>query len=1188
MRIQDMFERDIDRDINGVIKMDVADEDVLEQELSEYVVTRELARHFKDFYAAYDRALERHTDKIGVWISGFFGSGKSHFLKMLSYLLSNQPVKGKPALDYFANKFEDPDTLAAARRAASVPTETILFNIDLKAQGKKDEDVIKRTFASVFYDHLGFYGSNLKVAELEMLIDEDGKTDAFRTAYEEAAKGEPWSEGCKKFKLRKSRVKNALVKAGVMDEAEAESWIADKQEATVSIETFVDQVKRYVDARADASPCGEFRLLIMVDEIGQFIGDEPSLMLNLQTIVEELGTRCGGRVWVVVTSQEAIDSVTTVVGNDFSKIQGRFNTRLSMSSSNVDEVIKRRVLAKKPQATELLEASYGDAEASLKNLFSFKDSAADLIGYDGAAGFAEAFPFAEYQFKLVQDVLNELRKQGNSGKHTSSGERSMLNGFQEATQSVEDRDQNSLVPMWRFYDTVQSSLESYHRQVINRAADAAMRGQGLEAYDVEVLKLLFLIRWVARELPGNLENIVTLMVDDSRVNRADLRERVTASLDRLICENYVARDGETYQFLTDTEQDIAMRIQRTEVEPDKLSKKAADIMFGMIFDSPKLTVGKNVFPIAEYLDERRVHDGQGMTLRVIAGMDGAEPYSSEALELRSSNSEAIVVLDPSAGYYGCLLEAAKIEKFCNVEGVGVNEDESKVISAKQDQRTRLERRARELMEQAVIHGKFYVLGSSYTPPKSTSAKTLIEECAKQLIGSVYSHLDYVEKNLDSDADVKKILAGQVQGLGEEALSRRAVDDLATFLNYQGQLNQPATMGSVQRRYQAAPYGWREIDIAGVAADLVAQHRAKLTYGGSPVNVDDPRVVDYLRKSTLIDKVRIEQRTAVSESTRGTVRAVAEELTDEHNLMTDEEGLAKDTRRLLGAKRDFLRSLIDHEYRSCRDYPGYAQATEAANLLDSILKTPGDAADLLQAIARKDDELRDAAEDIADIKAFFTNQRKHFDRARRIKEMMTSQEREYLSGNEEATSALAVIDAYLANPRLGSRITQVVEANNVITSAHDALLRERQTQTLDAVDQMYAGIEDYAAEKGVSLAEIGLRRAERKNAVHAARLITELDAVLARLTTDQTQLFDRIDAEHQKSLRPKPANPDVVLTKKGHEVAPAVPKEHIKRLDRNQVFLPKTLKSASEVDAYLAAARERLLRGLEGNDGIRLG
>lgn len=352
--------------------------------------------------------------------------------------------------------------------------------------------------------------------------------------------------------------------------------------------------------------------------------------------------------------------------------------------------------------------------------------------------------------------------------------------------------------------------------------------------------------------------------------------------------------------------------------------------------------------------------------------------------------------------------------------------------------------------------------------------------------------------------------------------------------------------------------------------------------------DDPKAVDYLRKPTLVDKVRIEQRTAVSEAKRGLVRAVVEELTGEHNLMTDEDGLAKDSRRLLSAKRDYLRSLLEHDYRSCPDYPGYAQTTEAAKLLDSILKVPGDAADFLQAIACREGELRDAAEDIEDIDAFFKNQRKHFDRARQIKEMMTSQEREYLSGNEEATAALAVIDAYLANPRLGRRITEVVEANNVVASAHDALLRERQTQTLDAVDQMYTGIEAYAAEKGVSLAEIGLRRAERKNTVHAAKLITELDAVLARLTIDQSQLFGRIDAEHERSLRPKPANPDVVLTKKGHDAAPAAPKEHIKRLDRNQVFLPKTLKSASEVDAYLAAARERLLRGLEGNDGIRLG
>ena len=78
------------------------------------------------------------------------------------------------------------------------------------------------------------------------------------------------------------------------------------------------------------------------------------MMLNLQTLVEELGSRCKGKVWVIVTSQEDIDAVTHVKGNDFSKIQGRFNTRLSLSSASVDEVIKRRILAKNDAAAELL------------------------------------------------------------------------------------------------------------------------------------------------------------------------------------------------------------------------------------------------------------------------------------------------------------------------------------------------------------------------------------------------------------------------------------------------------------------------------------------------------------------------------------------------------------------------------------------------------------------------------------------------------------------------------------------------------------------------------------------------------------------------------------------------------------------------------------------------------------------
>ena len=101
MQLQYIYRADINRDINGVIKVAQNDERSIEQELREYIITRELRRHFNTFLNNYERSLTSPTDKIGVWISGFFGSGKSHFLKILSYLLSNDTVAGKKAVDYF-------------------------------------------------------------------------------------------------------------------------------------------------------------------------------------------------------------------------------------------------------------------------------------------------------------------------------------------------------------------------------------------------------------------------------------------------------------------------------------------------------------------------------------------------------------------------------------------------------------------------------------------------------------------------------------------------------------------------------------------------------------------------------------------------------------------------------------------------------------------------------------------------------------------------------------------------------------------------------------------------------------------------------------------------------------------------------------------------------------------------------
>src|SRR5690625_1379806 len=221
-----MFTKEIDRDIRGVIKADQTGEEDVYQELEEYVVTRELHKHFSKFYENYLRAIDGKTDKVGVWISGFFGSGKSHFLKILSYLLANKPVKGKYPVEFFKEKINDPIMYANMERTAKVPTETILFNIDSKSPlGNKDkEDAVLRVLLKVFNEHRGYYGDNPAIAELEKYLDVNGYLDDFKREFEKVA-NVPWENRRNAFYFDSNFVKTALLNSTNMTEEAVNNWL---------------------------------------------------------------------------------------------------------------------------------------------------------------------------------------------------------------------------------------------------------------------------------------------------------------------------------------------------------------------------------------------------------------------------------------------------------------------------------------------------------------------------------------------------------------------------------------------------------------------------------------------------------------------------------------------------------------------------------------------------------------------------------------------------------------------------------------------------------------------------------------------------------------------------------------------------------------------------------------------------
>ena len=179
MQIRDMFEKQIDRDIKGVIKVGQSDEENIYQELDEYVVTRELLKHFRDFFENYEKGIHNNTDKMGVWISGFFGSGKSHFLKILSYLLQNSVVEGKRAIEYFTDgkKIDDSMLIAKMTNSGNISSDVMLFNIDSKGSAKvgSGKEAIVEVFMKVFNEMQGYCGSIPYLAEFERQLDNEGK-----------------------------------------------------------------------------------------------------------------------------------------------------------------------------------------------------------------------------------------------------------------------------------------------------------------------------------------------------------------------------------------------------------------------------------------------------------------------------------------------------------------------------------------------------------------------------------------------------------------------------------------------------------------------------------------------------------------------------------------------------------------------------------------------------------------------------------------------------------------------------------------------------------------------------------------------------------------------------------------------------------------------------------------------------
>ena len=965
-KLKDMFHKEIDRDIKGVIKVGQADDENIKQELEEYVVTSELNKHIDRFFEAYKTSIIGNTDKNGVWISGFFGSGKSHFLKILSYLLENREIDENKAINYFDDKGLDSFILANMKQAGDVSTDVILFNIDSKSDSdsKSNKDAIVNVFNKVFNEMQGFCGSMPWIADLERQMVKDGVYEDFKKAFEEIA-GNSWIEAREDFYYEEDSIIEALSKTTKMSIDAAKSWYTKCEENySLSIDGFAKKIKEYSDSKGK-----NHHVVFLVDEIGQYIGDNTGLMLNLQTVVEDLGTKCGGKCFVIVTSQEGLDEFTKVKGNDFSKIQGRFNTRLSLSSANVDEVIKKRILRKKDNATSHLKAVYEQKESIIKNLLTFT-SAAEMKLYKNGDEFAEVYPFIPYQFNLLQTAFNGVREHGASGKSLSKGERSLLGAYQQVAIDYMDRDTNILIPFSAFYKTIETFLDSSIRSVIIHAE----KNNNLNEFDVEVLKLLFLVKYV-KEIKSNIENLSTLLIDEIDVDKLEIKKKVQESLNKLIRETLVQKNGDEYIFLTNDEQDVNKEIKNMSVDNGEIILKTGEIIFDDILsNNSKFNYSrKYIFNYNKIIDDRTIGPQTNeIGVKVVtANFDLVSGSSESELKLLSTReNNAIINISKDVNYLEEIENVLKIDAYLRVKGgskssIAIEDIKTKKSREREDRA----KRARFLIEESLRTAQVYVNGS-LLDIKEKGGIDRMNEGLRALIDSKYNKINYVKDFKENAKDLYDIMDARLNQmeLVDSNPNRLAVDEVNTHIQTSSARNLQVTVKSILTKFSNPPYGWKDIDIQAIIVILFKKQDIKVILNGEVLSPNNREIVNYLTKRDYIERVILKTREKVNQKYIDVVKDLNKDLFGFSSLPTDEDGIMsifkEECKKELSKINEML---VNFSFRT--SYPGEQTLKDGKKLFTEVIEIT-DTIEFFKEIYDLENNFLSYADNIDEIKGFF--------------------------------------------------------------------------------------------------------------------------------------------------------------------------------------------------------------------------
>jgi len=880
--IGDLISRPLDRKIEEIIQVDQADEQSVHDEITEYIATDSIRDQYHHLLKAIAEAPADPHESIGVWVSGFFGSGKSSFAKNLGYALQNREVLGSNFAELFKQRLEDErisDLLDLIN--AKTPTEVILFEVAKEADTRKVTQRIAELMYTVLLRELG-YAEDFDIAELEIELEAEGKLPEFVSTCKTLL-DKDW-ETVRAGAQKISRASAILHQLDPTTYPSADSWSHTQRnrDASISVSKVVERTFELWERRRKGKA-----LVFIIDEVGQHVARSGDKIEDLRATIEEFGKvgknllkarKISAPCWIVVTSQEKLDEVVAAIDSkqiDLAKLQDRFYYRVDLAPSDIREVATRRVLAKKPEAEDRLKKMFAENQGQLNAALRLERTTRPTDINEN--NFVHFYPYPPHYIDLCIGIMSGIRLQPGAPRHYGGSNRTIIKQAYEML--VSDRTAfakkpiGALVTLDKVFELVEGNLSNEKRTDIHQIAERFKDDPEDQGWALRVAKAVCLLEFI-RDLPRTEANLAAVLVDE--VGKATPLSEVEAALKRLDAAKFIRNTEEGWKLQTAQEKNWTNERSRHLDPKPRERNELTRTALQQVFDEPEFKTFRfqnHSFRIGVGVDGTSIGDDGDLSLALCI-CDDAEDLAGRIEEVRTESQHKshendlywLFCLTPEIDELVRQLHASRkmVDKYNQMSAQQkISPDEATCLQDEKNTKNAYETRLRDKLTEAMERGTGMFRGVQ----KDASALGKgLSEILKKLFGQVvpdlYPKLQMGSRPLKGDEAEQLLKAVDLKVLpkvfyeGDQGLSMVVKDGAKLVINTHADVcsevldwlksehsygNKDTRMGkALEKRFGGTPYGWERDMLRLILATLFRAGEIEVTHQGNRYhNYQDP-------------------------------------------------------------------------------------------------------------------------------------------------------------------------------------------------------------------------------------------------------------------------------------------------------------------------------------------------------------